>query len=58
MVDTVAAVAIAGAIYAPIVGAGAVRVSVAASGATAAKKLRIDLFNGGCSKGGRRFRVF
>ena len=52
MVDTVAAVAIAGAIYAPIVGAGAVRVSVAASGATAAKKLRINLFNGGCSKGG------
>ena len=38
MTDTVEAIAIAGAMNAPTGGAGAVRVSVAASGVTAAKR--------------------
>ena len=55
MTDMVAAVAIARVMHAPIAGAGAVRVSVAASGTTAAKKSAVSqTFNGGSSKGGRR----
>ena len=47
--------AIARVMHAPIAGAGAVRVSVAASGTTAAKKSAVSqTFNGGSSKGGRR----
>ena len=55
MRDMVAAAAIARVMHAPIAGAGAVRVSVAASGTTAAKKSAVSqTFNGGSSKGGRR----
>ena len=55
MTDMVVAAAIARVMHAPIAGAGAVRVSVAASGTTAAKKSAVSqTFNGGSSKGGRR----
>ena len=55
MTDMVAAAAIARVMHAPIAGAGAVPVSVAASGTTAAKKSAVSqTFNGGSSKGGRR----
>ena len=47
--------AIARVMHAPIAGARAVRVSVAASGTTAAKKSAVSqTFHGGSSKGGRR----
>jgi hypothetical protein len=55
MTDMVVAAAISRVMNAPIAGAGAVRVSVAASGTTAAKKSAVSrTFNGGSSKGGRR----
>ena len=55
MTDMVVAAAIARVMHAPIAGAGADRVSVAASGTTAAKKSAVSqTFNGGSSIGGCR----